>query len=299
MGSISKVFLFLLLTCRPPAQSENELILHQHETGVKIIVVNKQLPLLKILLPGQSPSERGIEVEFPEHVTGLNKQTNSVDHIYLVTRDNNRTLPAWKIAGDILSYETEFNNSIKMVAKVQLERDGVRYSYTLTNHSDISYDKLQAVTCVKLYSLFSDTLLERTYVHHPNGFELLASETPERLTMPLTQWFPCRYLVSYTWPVASRRVERDEDSITRYNKSRKADKPFIATFSHDKKWVAATYTRETGNLWTNPERSCQHADPSVMLRPGESETLQLKTFIIKGGLDQVLQLTENESAKKD
>ena len=107
--------------------------------------------------------------------------------------------------------------------------------------------------------------------------------------MPLNKWLPCRYLVSYTWPVAAKRIEKDEDSITRYHKSKKTDKPFIATFSHDKKWIAATWTRETGNLWTNPERSCQHADPSILsLQPGETKSLQLKTIIIKGGLDELL-----------
>jgi hypothetical protein len=87
-----------------------------------------------------------------------------------------------------------------MTAKAQLNADGVKYSYSFTNISSVSYQKLQAVTCVKLYSAFSDTLLERTYVHHTEGFDLLASETPERLTMPLNKWLPCRYLVSYDWP---------------------------------------------------------------------------------------------------
>jgi hypothetical protein len=176
-----------------------------------------------------------------------------------------------------------------MKAKAQLEPNGVSYIYTITNGSAIPYEKLQAVTCVQLYSVFSDTRLERTYVHHNDGFDLLASETPERLTMPLDKWLPCRYLVSYTWPVPDKRVEKDEDSITRYHKSRKVDKPFIATLSHDKKWIAATYTKETGNVWNNPERSCQHADPFISLRPGETKTLQLKTFIIKGDLEKMFQ----------
>jgi hypothetical protein len=206
-------------------------------------------------------------------------------------------LPAWRVDGNTIIYETELNNNVKMVARTQLDADGVSYSYSFTNHSTISYENLQAVTCVKLYSVFSDTLLERTYVHHSNGFDLLASETPERLTMPLQKWLPCRYLVSYTWPVAPVRIEKKEDSITRYNKSRRADKPFIATFSHDKKWIAATYTRETGNLWTNPERSCQHADPSISLKPGETKSMQLKTFIFKGTLDELLPLIVNQQSK--
>jgi hypothetical protein len=295
MSGIVKLFLFFFLVCGAMACAQSELTLIQHQSGLRMMVVNKNSPLLKILLPGQPASERGIEVEFPEHVTALNKITNRVEHIYLVTRGNlnNRTLPAWKADGNTLVYETELNDDVKMVAKAQLESNGVCYTYTFINHSNIPYENLQAVTCVKLYSAFSDTLLTRTYVHHSNGFDLLASETPERLTMTLEKWLPCRYLVSYTWPVPAKRVEKSADSITYYNKSRKVDKSFIATFSHDKKWIAATYTRETGNLWTNPERSCQHADPAISLKPGNSKNLQLKTFIIRGNLDELLQVIDN------
>lgn len=259
-------------------------------------VVNKNYPLLKILLPDQNDSERGIEVEFPEHVTGISSVTNNPEHLYLVTRGNANkwTMPVWKVENNSLVYETKLNDNITMIAKARLTPDGVEYNYSFTNHSGISYNNLQAVTCVKLYSVFSDTLLQRTYVHHVSGFDLLASETPERLTMPLNKWLPCRYLVSYTWPVAPDRVRKNEDSITLYNKSQKVDKPFIATLSHDKKWIAATYTKETGNLWTNPERSCHHADPSVLLKPGESKSLQLKTFIFKGRLDDLLQYIDSQ-----
>lgn len=291
MIQFGRLILILFFAGNLVACAQPGLTLTQKESGIRLVVVNKNFPLLKILLPGQADTERGIEVEFPEHVTGLNKQNNTSEHLYLVSRgnENKRTMPQWKIEENSLVYETELNDQVKMIARANLEPNGVSYSYTITNHSRIGYDNLQAVTCVKLYSAFSDTLLQRTYVHHPDGFELLASETPERLTMPLNKWLPCRYLVSYTWPVASKRIEKDEDSITRYYKSKKADKPFIATFSHDKKWLAATWTKETGNLWTNPERSCQHADPSISsLQPGETKILQLKTFIIKANLDELL-----------
>lgn len=39
--------------------------------GMRVRVVQKDFPLLKVLLPGQSDSERGIEIEFPEHITGI------------------------------------------------------------------------------------------------------------------------------------------------------------------------------------------------------------------------------------
>lgn len=265
-------------------------------TGLRAMVVQDDYPLLKLLLPGQPISDRGIEIEFPEHVTGLNKANNKSEHLYLTTRGNanKRTLPVWRKEGNKLIYKTKLDDKVTMIATAALSLDGISYTYNFINHSKISYEKFQAVTCVKLYSVFSDTRLQRTYVHHADGFDLLASETPERLTMSLQKWLPCRYLVSYSWPVYPKRLEKDEDGITRYHKSRKVDRPFIATLSHTKNWIAATYTKQTGNLWTNPERSCQHLDPSVSLNAGERKSVFLKTFVIRGDLQQLLQIVNRE-----
>lgn len=269
------------------ACGQNELTLVNKKSGLRLIVIDKKFPLLKILIPGQARDERGIEVEFPEHVTGVNTQTGSAERFYLITAGNRykRSLPVWKVTDTSLIYECEFNNNIKLTAEARLSHDGVSYTYHITNNSTVAYENMQAPTCVKLYSAFSDTLLERTYVHHADGFDLLASETPERLTMGIGEWLPCRYLVPYTWPINRSRVEKDEDGITRYHKSRKVDRPIIATVSHDQRWVAATYTKETGNLWTNPERTCHHVDPVMKVSPGEKGRLWLKTVIIKGSLD--------------
>lgn len=269
------------------ACGQNELTLVNKKSGLRLIVIDKKFPLLKILIPGQTRDERGIEVEFPEHVTGVNTQTRKVERFYLITAGNRykRSLPVWKVTDTSLIYECEFSDNIKLTAEARLSHDGVSYTYHITNNSTVTYENMQAPTCVKLYSAFSDTLLERTYVHHADGFDLLASETPERLTMGIGEWLPCRYLVPYTWPINRSRVEKDEDGITRYHKSRKVDRPIIATVSHDQRWVAATYTKETGNLWTNPERTCHHVDPVMKVRPGEKGRLWLKTVIIKGSLD--------------
>jgi len=102
-----------------------------------------------------------------------------------------------------------------------------------------------------------------SYVHHKNGFDLLASETPARLTMPLEDWLPNRYRASYTWPVEPNRIEKKEEGVTWYNKSRPVDAPFLATQSTDGKWILATFSRDPGNVWGNPELTCQHADPET------------------------------------
>lgn len=285
------IFILFFTVTGPAARSQNRLAVTDQRSGLKLIVVNKQYPLLKLLLPDQPETDRGIEIEFPEHVTGLNLQSKDRQHLYLVTSGtvNRRTLPQWKVSANTISYETVLNSAVKLIASATLDPTGVRYRYRLINLTDTAYQHLQAVTCVQLYSQFSDTLLERCYVHDKNGFTLLAAETPGRLSMPLNKWLPCRYLVSYTWPVPDKRVEKDEDGITRYYRSVKADKPFIATLSHNKKWVAATYTGQTGNMWTNPERSCHHADPETALAGHETKTLELGTFVYRGPLERLLQ----------
>jgi len=73
-----------------------------------------------------------------------------------------------------------------------------------------------------------------------------------------------------------------------YNKSRAVDQPLIATLSSDHHWVVASFTRTTGNVWTNPELTCQHVDPQTSLAPGKSAALEVKILIFQGSLDEVL-----------
>ena len=136
------------------------------------------------------------------------------------------------------------------------------------NRSNFAYDLIYAPTDPRLASSFHDVRLERTYVRHKDGFDLLASVMPSRLTMPLDQWLPARYLASYTWPIPAKQVERKDDRITYYNKSGAVDEPLIATFSSDRKWVVARFTRTTGNVRSNSELTCQHVDRQIPLAAG-------------------------------
>jgi hypothetical protein len=177
-----------------------------------------------------------------------------------------------------------------------LEEDGVRFHYEFSNHSGVAYDMIYAVTDPRLTSTFHDVRLERTYVHHADGFELLASESPGRLTMPLDQWLPARYLASFTWPVPALRIERRTDGITYYNKSRPVDQPFIATLSADSAWVVASFAREAGNVWSNPELTCQHVDPQTSLAPRGRATLEMKILVLRGSLDEALRRARSQRA---
>lgn len=247
------------------------------------------LPALRLVLPGQ-PVSRGILIIFPEHVTVREHGKAEAAHLYLwrVSEQGNRTV--WRRVGQSVEYEMELKRDVRMVARATLEPDGVRYRYEFVNRSGVVYDMLQAISDPRLFqSFFRDVRLERTYVHRKDCFELLASDMPARLTMPVNQWLPCRYLDSYKWPVPppEKRVVKDE-GITYYNASRPVDEPFIATVSEDGKWVAATWNPDAGNVWTNPELTCQHADSETSLKAGAAARLEVKTYVFRGTLKQLL-----------
>jgi hypothetical protein len=258
--------------------------------AVRLVVANENTdPALHIILPGNPDSDRSIQVLFPEHVTLREQGNTEARHLYLFQPGQHGGRPAWRQFGRSLQYERDFEGGLHMLARATLEDDGVRFRYEFVNRSKVPYEMIYAPTDPRLTSIFHDVRLERTYVHHKNGFDLLASETPIRLTMPLDQWLPARYMASFTWPVPPRRVERREDGITYYNKSRAVDEPLIATLSIDGKWVVASFTRTTGNVWSNPDLTCQHVDPQIPLAPGASAAMEIKILVFQGSLEDVLQ----------
>jgi hypothetical protein len=267
----------------------------QNAHGLRLLVANENTqPTLRIVLPGHPDTDRAIEVIFPEHVTGRSHGNIEPEHLYLFRPGKQGEGPAWRQLGQSLQYEKDFEGGVHMLARATLEDDGVRFQYQFLNRSNTAYDMIYAVTDPRLTSIFHDVRLERTYVHHKTGFELLALETPDRLTMPLNRWLPSRYLASYAWPVPLQRVEQRGDGITYYNKSRAVDEPLIATFSTDHQWVVASVTRITGNVWSNPELTCQHVDPQTSLPPGQQATLEVKILVFQGSLADVLRKARSE-----
>ena len=185
-----------------------------------------------------------------------------------------------------------------LVVRATAESDGLRITYSITNGSDRDFEWVLPATCVRQESRFEDHFLERTYVHYQRGFELLASETPERIDMTLEQWLPCRYRAfhAWGWPASDKtKIQRGE--LTSYTKSRPIDRPFVATQSDDGAWVVATYSKGVGSVWSNPARTCQHADPSPALGAGESKTVELKVFLLQGDLDALLKRVDIEMAR--
>jgi hypothetical protein len=289
-----QICVLLLLTlslyaCRKPS-SQTPLALTDPTTGIHVEVSQQDaLPALKIHLPGQPASDPGILVLFPEHVTALERGKSEAVHLYIFRPGLQNTHPTWHLGGQSFEYEMDLQGGVHLIARATLEPDGIRFHYGFTNRSGTDYEFIEAVTDPRMItSYFRDVRLERTYVHHADGFELLASETPSRFTMPLSEWLPNRYRVPYTWPIDRNRVEKKEDGLTWYNKSRGVDEPFIATKSSDGKWIMATYSAAPGNVWTNPELTCQHADMQTSLKPNSQSSTDLKILLFQGSLEDVL-----------
>ena len=295
---ISRVTILLLLSIGSAATSANATFEEANADGRQDLVVRNgggmQLlvaeentqPTLRIVLPGHPITDRSIEVIFPEHVTVRKHGSTDANQFYLWRPGLSGERPPLRRAGRSLEYERIFAGGVHMLARATLEEDGVRFRFRIQNRSDLTYDLVYVPLDPRLTGEFHDVRLERTYVHHSDGFDLLASETPSRLTMPLDRWLPARYLASFTWPVPSQRVEV-RDGIPHYNKSRAVDAPFIATLSRDRRWVVASFTRTTGNVWSNPELTCQHVDTQPTSSPGEETILETKILVVRGSLDDV------------
>lgn len=254
------------------------------------------LPAVRIVLPGRPLEDRAIEILFPEHVTVRKQGRKDAEHLYVFRPGKQGDIPEWKREVNSLGYEKQFPQGIHMLARATLEDDGVRFDYHFSNESDISYEFVYAVTDPRLTSIFHDVRLERTYVHHKDGFDLLASEIPQRLSMPLHQWLPLRFLATFTWPVPAQRIEHRDDGITYYQKSRAVDEPMLATVSSDRKWIVVSFTRTVGNVWSNPDLTCQHVDPQLALGAHQSGTASIKILFLQGTLDDALQKVRTQRA---
>jgi hypothetical protein len=244
-------------------------------------------PALHVIVPGGPENQRSFNILLPEHFTVRAHGQSDVKHPYMFRPGPQGDKPQWKRAGNALEYASDFGQ-IHFLARATLMDDGILFRYEFVNHSARDYDMATAITDPRFHTFFYDPRLERTYVHYKNGFALLASDTPERLTMPLKDWFPVRYLASYTAPIPAERVQRPGDGITYRYSSRAVDIPMIATLSVNHRWVAASFARDPGNVWSNPELTCQHVDPQVPLLHGARAFYEMKILIFKGSLDDAL-----------
>lgn len=253
-------------------------------------------PAIRVTIGGGRKEKRTFDILLPEHVTVREHGQTEAKHLYIYRPGIEGTIPNWKQVGSALEYSEQFPG-MGFLARASLEDDGILFHYQFENRSDVNYDMVWAVTDPRFETFFYDPRLERTYVHHANGFELLASETPARLSMPLNQWFPVRYLAQLSAAIPEQKVQHRNDGITYYYKSRPVDLPMIATLSTDKKWIAASFTRETGNVWSNPELTCQHVDPQVSVPAHQTAFYEVKLLIFQGTLEQALEKVLQERSR--
>jgi hypothetical protein len=267
-------------------------------SGLTVRVANEHAdPSLWLSVPDEVSGQDAVLVLLPEHVTVRRHGTSEAEHLYLWRPGPSGSRPNWRQVRNVLQYEAEVAPDIHFLAQVSLEADGVLYHYEFVNRSNVDFDSVQAVTDPRMISpLFHDVRLQRTFVHDAKGFSLLASDTPERDTMPLDQWLPNRYRISYAWPAEEIRVQKQADGITFLNASKRADEPVIATVSTDRRWIMATFSRNPGNLWTNPDLTCQHADPEIALPRHSTGVIEEKTLLFRGTLDDVANKVRQQRA---
>lgn len=246
-------------------------------------------PTLWLSVPDQASGQNAVLVLLPEHVTVRRTATSDAQHLYLWEPGMHGSPPHWARIGDALQYEADLGSGIHFLARASAQPDGVLLHYEITNNSDVDFDSVQSVTDPRMVSpLFRDVRLERTYVHKQGRFDLLASDMPQRVNMPMNQWLPNRYRISYSWPVERSRVQKQPDGITFFNAQGRVDEPFLATISADTKWIMATFSRNPGNLWTNPDLTCQHADADIPLSRHSKGISEEKILLFRGTLEDVL-----------
>jgi hypothetical protein len=50
----------------------------------------------------------------------------------------------------------------------------------------------------------------------------------------------------------------------------------------------ASFTRTTGNVWSNPDLTCQHVDPETSVAMGQRAVTEVEVLIFKGTFDDAL-----------
>jgi len=242
-------------------------------------------PAIAVALPDAQGAD-AVVVELPEHAWRRSTAGAEPEWFYRMYTSESRYMgkTTWHREGDALVYSMALPAGITLAGTATLHSDGLLIEYEIGNPGDTAFVETQAPTCIKLYRPFTDVFLERTYVHHADGLDLIASETPERLTKNTEEWLPCRYIVRSSPQTAppKDRIERQADRVTRYHKFRPADAPFIATGSNPPGWVAATHALSCPAVWTNPARTCHHTDVSAPLPANSKAKLALKLYLFRG-----------------
>jgi hypothetical protein len=243
-----------------------------------------QRPTVALFLPhAQDPS---VVIEMPEHAWRKAAPEGQQEWFYkMSSRDPDfRSQVEWVPSSpDLVGFTMTTPSGYVLRSLATLQADGLEIVHEVSHKSVLRHAAIEVVTCVKLYRPFTDVFLERTYVHHADGLELIASETKERMSKNAEEWLPCRYIarVGKNDRPGEYRVEK-LDGITRYFKSKPADVAFLGTESTTGNWTAATFARGCDSVFTNPARTCHHVDPEGRGISNGQANLRLKVYLVKG-----------------
>jgi hypothetical protein len=165
----------------------------QASSGLQLLIDQENAaPTLRVVLPGRPASDRAIVILFPEHITVRRHGNAAPEQLYRWQAGLAASRPTWRQDETSFEYERDLPGSVRLRARSTLDSDGVLLRYEFRNGGTVAYDMIYAPTDPRLTSIFHDVRLERTYVPYATGLQLLAAETPARLTMPLQQWLPAR-----------------------------------------------------------------------------------------------------------
>lgn len=81
--------------------------------------------------------------------------------------------------------------------------------------------------------------------------------------------------------------------MSRHFKSRDAYNVFLATESQPAGWNAVTHALNCESVFTNPSRTCHHADLVQVAIPGDRALLRLKVYMLRGTAKDVWNLVSD------
>ena len=137
-----------------------------------------------------------VVIEMPEHA--WRKETETAEPLWFYKMYSSdpafKGQVEWSLLDSALAFSMKTPSGYMLQTKAVLESDGVAITHEVSNGSVKQIAAVEAVTCVKLYRPFTDVFLDRTYIHHPEGLDLIASETQGRTNKNAEEWLPCRYI---------------------------------------------------------------------------------------------------------
>jgi hypothetical protein len=242
---------------------------------------DSQRPAIAVFLP--SLAAPAAVIEMPEHAWRRVRADDRQAWFYKMygSDASSEGEVVWISTPDMLGFKMETPSGYKLNGSASLSDNRISVMYEILSSPEQQLAAIQAVTCVKLYRPFTDVFLQRTFVHDQLGLQPIATETPERLTKNAEEWLPCRYISRVGGGTTTYKVEK-LDGVTRYFRSRPADAAFIATESVPAGWTACTFSRNADSVFTNPARTCHHADPMSLSVSEGRASLGVSVFMVRG-----------------